>query len=883
MTGLITLGILVSLLLSSLLGPGVPRTATISRPDQLATSSAADTAFPCDGPASVNYLPFVVTPPNGSNSVTPAVQGTDQWATFTKNGDLSIQTDYYTVFSENNSSLFKVTDKGGMEVLAGFPIFRGLYDYVAPHGANLLANPSFEVRTGPRSVPGWALTGRDVRVSTERSTDGAASLDFSMAATERYQRSAKSTRIVISPDTDYYISYDVLLQTSLAGGTVTISIGSFDATGSGSGTRSTILTNMASQQLNPQMNWQRVTYLWVPSPQQSSFQVNIVADAGATGHAFFDNFVVVESPRVYVRATPSQLVRLQVLGTRAAATFCGQSENIVEVAVIFTFDKNLPNLGIKTHLRYRQDRQVREERWDFEVPLEQGQILDRGLTFVDLALNSGATTGGFAPGIYQTDPLTPRLVRFGEHLSLLGGDTFEAMQTVRSPGGSATLSLFTYKDSYHPFGLVKCEPPAQGFLVAPEDIWHLFPIGPAYDSTCLLNRARRDTGQVVLGNVHLVVGSREAFLLKTRAPDGFRASLTLTEHPDNEAPGPALAIAYGTSDTSSPDFRKGGFIGNGLVWTKGVFLAGNDERGDLSNSSYRGLIDELNGAHVEIALHTPTPGADSPAVVAQALSELQRFGTRQWIDHAPTTNPEDLTVSGAVSGSQMYILDLLHGARYRYVWTMLDLNARWSYAAVFAQHRSINLLDPALPSEIMPILFRSDVLSAVPSAGGEPMYAYGTFATGWAPEKYLTQQAIDGLVSDRGLTIVHDYFSGPRSLGHTYQKVGNDFEVDLQFNAELAYIAQLQRQGVLWVPTASELFDYLLLAQQVAVEPVGHQKFRITNGHSPVHGLTLLAEYPVASAVTSYPILVDVRSNMVIIPDLAPDQSFELTILPSNP
>lgn len=166
---------------------------------------------------------------------------------------------------------------------------------------------------------------------------------------------------------------------------------------------------------------------------------------------------------------------------------------------------------------------------------------------------------------------------------------------------------------------------------------------------------------------------------KERALFGYRSVFVFVDHCDFDSVEKAEAVFYGTSDKSSPDYRKKGVIGTGLTATKSVFTdVSNTENLGLENKEYRDLIKKLSRDGIEIVPHSLRPKTsfitNQPELLAD-LKIMSEFKPKVWVDHGYLLH--NLTRYGWDKNSPYYVLDTLIKNGYRYFWSRIDysLNA----------------------------------------------------------------------------------------------------------------------------------------------------------------------------------------------------------------
>jgi hypothetical protein len=290
---------------------------------------------------------------------------------------------------------------------------------------------------------------------------------------------------------------------------------------------------------------------------------------------------------------------------------------------------------------------------------------------------------------------------------------------------------------------------------------------------------------------------------KLRLPSGFRAAVVFTDHADQSAPGPLRAVLLGRSDAT---FRApaGGFVGNGLHFTKTLFMR-QGPYPQMENAAVRRMALEAHRRGIEFGPHTATPRVDRRAVTEQALALFKAYGAT-WIDHQPDTNCEAYSCRGWNPKSPYFIADLLLKHGFRYVWTGQD--------AKLGRGR-INLLRPGRPGARASFFFPFHALGSKPSL-------LWLFRSVWfyeGPDRFarrLSAAALARLIRERGIFIAHTYLDahhGPRHRKHRLSLVRRNasgvWALHPKAQAVLARMGKLKRSGQLWVPSLRELADHL--------------------------------------------------------------------------
>ena len=364
---------------------------------------------------------------------------------------------------------------------------------------------------------------------------------------------------------------------------------------------------------------------------------------------------------------------------------------------------------------------------------------------------------------------------------------------------------------------------------------------------------KRFAGESRAAFFRFAVGREQRVLRKEHQPDGYEATLVITEHADCEGPATTRAIAYGRSDADAPIPGRG-ILGNGLTWTKSVFRwsttgsrYANLGYSALDDSEFKQTIDQIHARGVEIALHSPTALPDSANRVAAALRDLSDwYGSRVWIDHGMDVNWEALSTFGAYPESlTWFIVDTLRAYGFSYAWLALDAQAvvpTWGG----------NMFVPQAPDFYPPVLWPLPVRDD--RTGLPPLYLWETWVINEDRQRdwLLGKSGIDWLLSGRGVEIVHLYFGSqdtfigrPNPTTATWlvrhgQPPNLTWETDATVDRYFQQLAERQRTGRLRVVTLSDFADYLLLGDSIELQAIGSNEFLLINhAHRPVPGFAL--------------------------------------------
>ena len=547
-------------------------------------------------------------------------------------------------------------------------------------------------------------------------------------------------------------------------------------------------------------------------------------------------------------------------GNTVDSTISTEGDNVIvssvdnsnrDVTIAHKYELNIhsPNVTYSPTITYKNDVSVNEERFDFIVPTTNAAVMT-----VDLGLNSFDISRE-----YYSDLYTPKVAKFGNGLYFLGTDTMQSMRLRTTNNVDSQLSFYSDYNRNHPYAHYQA-----GSITELVDV----------------SSQSRHSGDSYSPSVTFTINSNSipSSLVKTRQPNGYDATLILTNHADNEQTDGVNAVAYGTADTSNPAYGTEGIVGRGIGWTKSVFVWGDP--GDpyaisLQDQTFKTLTDKLHGDGVEIVPHSMTPEVEERTTVENGMAYLSnQYGTRNWIDHGAPGNSEDLYSWGTIKGNNYYILDLFNLYKYYYAWSYID------YDTV---NNGLNMLDLTATS-IRPYFYYNNNVDD-DTTDSQNIYLWSTINTEKEPDLYYTNANIDSLVKQRGIHIGHEYMAYATNENHSWytNPTTGKIEIYPAFDNELAYIQSQIQSGYIWSPTVVEAGDYWRLLPNVSIVINADGTYTVTNNNTTsISGLTLLAEYPIdAAKMDGTPILTfggSYGAKEIVLRTLLAGQSSVLTI-----
>lgn len=441
---------------------------------------------------------------------------------------------------------------------------------------------------------------------------------------------------------------------------------------------------------------------------------------------------------VDIQTRNPQQIHIDIRGNRVTLSYAEDLQD-VEVNLIYTFKKESPYLRLQSRITYKNSVYPLYEYLSFCITERIGRIMTRDERFNNIQ----------GEKIYVTDSWTPKVVLLGKgerSVSLIGFDNAQSMEVI--PDSQDIEVKLVFDDAVnHPH--------------------FYFPFYGDHTIKVDLSRTTRTAGDTVTYYTVLSIGREEKIVAKWRQPYGYEAALIFSEHTDGSDIATTNAIAYGTSDTLSDFYGRGGILGNGLTYTKSIWLESSfDYNGTdgLDNPAYKPLCDKLYEDGVEIIPHTITNLTDTREDIENGFSYLQQYHSRNWIDHRGASNLEDLAHFGWNILSEYYIVDIMDKYNYKYAWAYIDLNelkylppranVNWNTG------EDGNLLIPTKTENHQPILFYNNNIDDNPE-DDKRIYFWTTVScyTYESPERYYTTEKLDKLIDERGIHISHNYFA----------------------------------------------------------------------------------------------------------------------------
>lgn len=340
---------------------------------------------------------------------------------------------------------------------------------------------------------------------------------------------------------------------------------------------------------------------------------------------------------------------------------------------------------------------------------------------------------------------------------------------------------------------------------------------------------KRVKGMQVSLQYNIFLLNRENIVIPSRTPHGTKATFILTNHPDSNTVKTLKAVMMGTSNEKDPLYGKAGLIPRNLTATWGFFNQSYKRVAGMDDPAYRTLLEFMKNHQIEIVPHTLSPVAseNTRQLLMSALPGLAPYGIRNWIDHSVESGVRSAAIKseGSIPQSIHYSLDLLMDSGIEYCWSYLDLHLK-----------DLNMLSPDNSTNHPQIFFKNDNIGDK----GRELYQWNTYR----PFDFIKETntiAIDKLVSERGISIIHDYFTHKNQFGKFYTQKGNDVYLTPQFDDRLALLADYQARNLLWIPTVTEFIDYSRSLAALKYDFKTSQQLVITNpGDRLIQGFTLI-------------------------------------------
>lgn len=487
-------------------------------------------------------------------------------------------------------------------------------------------------------------------------------------------------------------------------------------------------------------------------------------------------------------------------------------------------------IRLVTQIKYLKSTFVQHERIEMHFPCSEMTYLDRSESLTSLSATTKSTK-------HHIDRWTHKLVNIRDGKKLwalvsapdLSGITLEAERNKTESSATGNKTKQTKENR------TNCK------IVLEHDDVRNHPV--LYATRCkrrwyppskrrLRSRRFRRKGEKITRQAFFHLGKiRETH--KSRLPNGFAAAVSFADHADQSAPGPLRALLLGRSDAT---FSKpaGGFIGNGLHFTKTLFNE-NSPKPQMQHPRVRAIVKKGKAKGIEFGPHSATPDRDNRKTTERALKTFAKWGST-WIDHQPDTNCEAYSCRGWDPSSRFFIADLLAKHGFVYVWSGNDIKL---------SRGKLNMLKPHKRQTRASFFFPFHVST-------KHRGILWLFRSAWfylSPKDFsqrLSSSNLNRLAEKRGIFIAHTYLDahhGPRHRRHRLalirrHKRGHWY---LHPSAEdaLKRLSGAQQKNKIWVPSMKELGDHLSCWNNITLYPLNKNTLFLQNPEEcPVPGFT---------------------------------------------
>jgi hypothetical protein len=357
-------------------------------------------------------------------------------------------------------------------------------------------------------------------------------------------------------------------------------------------------------------------------------------------------------------------------------------------------------------------------------------------------------------------------------------------------------------------------------------------------------------------------------------PHGRVATHVWTEHACFTDLRVHKAVYFGSDRIERSADATGGFVKHRIPVTKSIFFdnpdgVANDGHSPLFTGPQASLqttpgmseyLREIAAAGMEICLHCVQPNTSTEPAVGQAVEAMRKlFQPVSWIDHFwyhPFGEKRGCAESFCCRGQLSFSRSIWKRAGIRYFW-----NPFYEYETITeARTRREELnhwhWDQAAPN---PIIWRHPTFANDRVVVSHRNSDFASFATweAWFPKsssQRYTDQSIDTLVADWGVSIAHAYmtFVGEENLAWRLAP-DDSIEIGPEFDGLLAHMSALQSDGLLWNATLKEFMRYQEQLEDLHLSPRPQANgVALVNGAAaPVSGVTF--------AMTSSSVSIDGR------------------------
>jgi hypothetical protein len=517
----------------------------------------------------------------------------------------------------------------------------------------------------------------------------------------------------------------------------------------------------------------------------------------------------------------------------------------VSIKKTFYFSAKIPNIRVDILIKYKESVKVEKEEIKYFTKLKNVEGYDHKSQFVKL---NGVYryTDRFQPYISFCDEIS---VSTGFHLL---GNSNIPLSTVDVGPENSNLILHLDCPYRHPHYVFKP-------IIFDNDLYllrnyrkfffRLKQFLPVDLNKSIVKREKKrrvrlsshssslyNKGETKNYEFNFWIGPRPLFVRKQLQPFGRIATIVFTEHADHQSVESVEAVYLGTSEKTSPYYKKKGFIGNRIKVSKSVFAYSDEKNKGLDDPEYKAVIDTLYRNGIEIGPHTMYNTTDGRKLIPGFNTMRELYKSRFWIDHGgeSNTNNENLVREGWNPNSESYILDKLDFYGYQYAWSYWDQGYHLRPSASF----SFNLLFPENSYRIPLLLWHHNRLDHS-RFDGKKIFLFNAYPRIKGDDSALDPSEVEKLIEDRGVHISHSYFPSKANEGKTYERENGFYIIKDHFEKFLNEIKKKIEDKELWNPTISEFGDYLNLIQNIKMVYIEKNKVLIINNNTKkVEGVT---------------------------------------------
>jgi hypothetical protein len=297
-------------------------------------------------------------------------------------------------------------------------------------------------------------------------------------------------------------------------------------------------------------------------------------------------------------------------------------------------------------------------------------------------------------------------------------------------------------------------------------------------------------------------------VIPSRTLNGTHGTFIITHHSDSNTVNSLRAMMYGSSNEKSPLFNHTGFFHYNIPATWGFFSIGQANIAGMDTPEYKSIIENMAKRGFEVVPHTISPVAEQNTrnILEKYLPMLNRYGIQDWIDHSLGAGARcaDIKSLGSVAGDSQFSLDLFKENNFKYSWSYNDVPLL----------NTLDMLESGDASFHPQIIFDNNNL-------GYDGYSLIQWST-YRPKSFIGEVNkinLDELVSNNGISIIHDYFNHPIQLNKFYViDKNNDVNLTPKFDGVLSMLDDYRSHRKLWVTTVKQFIDYNQSIHNIDIE-----------------------------------------------------------------